>query len=68
MTFVPKGPINNIPALVQIKACLPTRVCVTRPNELITLIPSRLSDTFYCTNVIIKNDNIKSIYNIDILE
>ena len=47
--FVPKGPINNIPALVQIMAwCrpgdkplseprmvrLPTLICVTRPNEL----------------------------------
>ena len=46
-TFVPKGPINNIPALVQIMACrltgakplsetmmvkLPTHICVTRPQ------------------------------------
>ena len=45
--FVPKGPINNIPALVQIMAwrrsgdtplsepmmvCLPTHICVTRPQ------------------------------------
>ena len=47
--FVPKGPINNIPALVQIMAwrrpgdkplsesmmvSLPTHICVTRPHEL----------------------------------
>ena len=49
LKFVPKGPINNIPALVQIMAwrrpgnkplsqpmlvCLPTHICVTRLNEL----------------------------------
>ena len=47
LTFVPKGPINNIPALVQIMAwrrpgdkplsepmmvSLPTHICVTRPQ------------------------------------
>ena len=47
LKFVPNGPINNIPALVQIMAwrrpgdkpssetmifCLPTHVCVTRPQ------------------------------------
>ena len=47
--FAPKGPINNIPPLVQIMAwrrpgakplfepmliCLPTHICVTRLNEL----------------------------------
>ena len=47
LKFVPKGPINNIPALVQIMACrldgakplsepmmvsLPTHICVTRPR------------------------------------
>ena len=47
LKFVPKGLINNIPALVQIMACrrpgdkplsepmlvkLPTRICVTRPQ------------------------------------
>ena len=47
LKFVPKGPINNIPALVQIMAwrragdkplsetmmvCLPTHICVTRPQ------------------------------------
>ena len=47
LKFVPKGPINNIPALVQIMAwrrpgdkplsepmmiCLPTHTCVTRPQ------------------------------------
>ena len=49
LNFVPKGPINNIPALVHIKAwrlpgdkplsetmmgSLPTRICVTWPQEL----------------------------------
>ena len=36
LNFVPEGPINNIPALVQIMApmmvCLPTHICVTRPQ------------------------------------
>ena len=47
LKFVPKGPINNIPALVQIMAwhrpgdkplsepmlvCLPTHICATRPQ------------------------------------
>ena len=47
LKFVPKGPINNIPALFQIMAwrrpgdkplsepmivCLPTHICVTRPQ------------------------------------
>ena len=47
LKFVPKGPINNIPALVQIKAwrrpgdkplsesmlvSLPTHICITRPQ------------------------------------
>ena len=47
LKFVPKGPINNIPALVQIMACrrpgdkplsepmmvcLPTHICLTRPQ------------------------------------
>ena len=39
LKFVPKGPINNIPALVQIMAWrrpmmlrLPTHICVTRPQ------------------------------------
>ena len=47
LNFVPKGPINNIPTLVQIMAwrrpgakplsepmmvCLPTHICVTRPQ------------------------------------
>ena len=47
LKFVPKGPINNIPAVVQIMACrldgakplcepmmvtLPTHICVTRPQ------------------------------------
>ena len=52
LKFVPKGPINNIPALVQIMAwrrpgdkplsepmmvCLPTHICVTRPQWVNTL-------------------------------
>ena len=35
LKFVPKGPINNIPSLVQIMALmvsLPTHICVTRPR------------------------------------
>ena len=47
LKFVPKGPINNIPALVQIMACrrpgdkplseammvnLPTHICISRPQ------------------------------------
>ena len=54
LKFVPKGPINNIPALVQIMAWrrpgdkplsepmlvfLPTHICVTRPHELMGLAP-----------------------------
>ena len=52
LEFVPKGPINNIPALVQIMAWrrpgdkplsepmmvgLPTHICVTRPQWVITI-------------------------------
>ena len=52
LKFVPKGPINNIPALVQIMAwrrpgdkplsepmlvCLPTHICVTRPQWVNTI-------------------------------
>ena len=55
LKFVPKGTINNIPALVQIMAwhrsgdkllsepimvILPTHICVTRPQWVNTLIPS----------------------------
>ena len=33
LKFVPKGPINNIPSLVQIMmAILSTHICVTRPQ------------------------------------
>ena len=54
MTFVPKGPINNIPALVQIMAwrrpgdkplsepmivSLPTHICITRPRWVNALWP-----------------------------
>ena len=57
LKFVPKGPINNIPALVQIMAwrrpgdkplsepmmvSLPTHICVTRPQWVNSL---QLSDT-----------------------
>ena len=52
LKFVPKGPINNIPALVQIRAwrrpgdkplsepmmvSLPTHICVTRPQWVKTM-------------------------------
>ena len=52
LKFVPKGPINNIPALVQIMACrrpgdkplselimasFLTHICVTRPQWVITI-------------------------------
>ena len=55
LNFVPKGPINNIPALVQIMAwhrpgdkslsepmmvCLLTHICVTRPQWINTMWPS----------------------------
>ena len=55
LKFVPKGPINNIPALVQIMAwrrsvdgplsermmvSLPTHICVTRPQWVNALWPS----------------------------
>ena len=55
LKFVPKGPINNIPALVQIMAWrrpsdkplsepmmvrLPTHICVTRPQRVNSLRPS----------------------------
>ena len=54
LKFVPKGPINNIPALVQIMAwrrpgdkplsepmmvSLPTHICVTRPQWVNSLSP-----------------------------
>ena len=53
LEFVPKGPINNIPALVQIMAwrrpgdkplsepmmiSLPTHICVTRPQWVIHIL------------------------------
>ena len=53
LKFVPKGPINNIPALVQIMAwrrpgdkplpepmmvSLPTHICVTRPQWVKTMV------------------------------
>ena len=53
LKFVPKGPINNIPALVQTMACrqpgrkplsetmmvrLPTHICVTRPQWVNNLL------------------------------
>ena len=54
LKFVPKGPINNIPALVQIKAwrrsgdkplsepimvSLPTNICVNRPQWVNSTLP-----------------------------
>ena len=56
LTFVPKGPINNIPALVQIMAWrrpgdtplfepmmvnLPTHICISRPQWVNSLSPGR---------------------------
>ena len=56
LKFVPKGPINNIPALVQIMAWrrpgdkplsepmmvrLPTHICVTRPQWVNSLTPGK---------------------------
>ena len=64
LTFVPKGPIYNIPALVQIMAwrhpgdkplfepmmdSLPTHICVIRPQWVNTLTPGR------CGSIIIKS-------------
>ena len=66
LKFVPKGPINNIPALVQRMAwrrpgdkplsepmmvSLPTHMCVTRPQWVTSLAPGRYgSDFLNCVN------------------
>ena len=57
LKFVPKGPINNIPALVQIMAwrrpddkplsepmivSLPTHICVTRPQSVKSVISEHM--------------------------
>ena len=74
--FFPKGPINNIPALVQIMAwrrpgdkplfepilvCLPTHICVTRPQWVNKWGPLRLMtrsrDILVLRNVILKFSN-----------
>ena len=39
LKFVPKSPINNIPALVQIMIRLPTHVCITLPQWIDSLRP-----------------------------
>ena len=64
---VPKGPIDHIPALVQIMAwrrpvmiSLPTHICVTRPQWVNTLRPRQngrhfADDTFKC---IFLNENV----------
>ena len=59
--FVPKGPINNIPAMVQIMAWrrpvdkplsepmvvgLPTHICVTLPQWVNSLVPVRFQRNF----------------------
>ena len=64
LTFVPKGPINNIPALVQIMAwrqpgdkplsepmmfSLLTHICATRPQWVNTLRPRRSGHHFLMT-------------------
>ena len=61
LKFVPRGPINNIPALVQIMAwrrpgdrplsepmivCLPTHICVTRPQWVRILSCEFLSKSY----------------------
>ena len=61
LKFVPKGPINNIPALVQIMAwrrpgdkplsesmmvSLPTHICVTRPQWVNSLAPVKFEWNF----------------------
>ena len=61
LKFVPKGPINNIPALVQIMAwrrpgdkplsepmmvCLPTHICVTRPQWVNIVRPKQNGQQF----------------------
>ena len=65
LKFVPKGPINNIPALVQIMAWrrpgdkplsepmmvrLPTHICVTRPQWVNTLRPNNKVAIFFKTS------------------
>ena len=69
LKFVPTGPINNIPALVQIMAwrrpgdkplsepmmfSLPTNICVTRPHELISR-----SDVVVLDMILSKNSQYK---------
>ena len=61
LKFVPKGPINNIPALVKIMAWrrpddkplsepmmvrLPTHICVSRPQWVNSLAPGRCGSNF----------------------
>ena len=41
LKFVPKGPINNIPALVPVMVRLLTHICVTRPQWVKPLVPGR---------------------------
>ena len=65
LKFVPKGPINNIPALVQIMAWrlpgdkplvepmvvrLPTHICITRPQWVNDLLPCHLNQCFPSSN------------------
>ena len=72
LKFVPKGPINNIPALVQIMAwrrpgdkplsepmmvCSPTHICVTRPQWVKTF----LSIWACCYELVIQSDLMFSL-------
>ena len=73
LKFVPKGPINNIPAMVQIMAwrrpgdkplsepmvvSLPMHICVTRPQWVKTL---RLGDTYMCQWVGVITDSVNGL-------
>ena len=77
LKFVPKGPINNIPSLVQIMAwrrsgdkplsepmmvCLPTHICVTRPQWVNLSPPGQNGQQFgrrYCQiHFLNENDRI----------
>ena len=65
LNFVPKGPINNISALVQIMAwrrpgdkpwsepmmvSLLTHICVTRPQLINSLVPERFQRKFHTSS------------------
>ena len=73
LSFVPKGPIDNIPALVQIMAWrrsgdkpssgpmmvrLPTHICVTRPQWVNTVV---LCLEYYCLLYNVKETNSSAL-------